>query len=93
MYKYALINKETNVVDNVILWDGGDSWSAPNTHTAINVEGITIGIGYTYSNETFVAPVTPTPVVDPTIAEKESAIAKLTALGLTEAEIMAIIGR
>ena len=80
MYKYALINKETNVVDNVILWDGGDSWSAPSTHTAINVEGITVGPGYTYSNETFTAPepVTPTEST-PTLAELQAQLIALTA--------------
>ena len=28
--KYALVNKETNVVENIILWDGVAEWTPPS---------------------------------------------------------------
>jgi hypothetical protein len=81
MYKYALINKETNVVENLILWDGGDSWSPPNTHITINAEGIVVDIGYTYSEGTFTAPerVEPPSPRIPTLTELQEQLITLTA--------------
>lgn len=58
---YALINKETNVVDNICAWDGNtQTWTPPSTHDAIRVpDDIGIGVGWTYENGAFVEPVYP----------------------------------
>ena len=58
MSKYALINKETNIVDNTIVWDGSDCWTPPSTHLAVNIENVIADRGYTYNSDgTFTAPV------------------------------------
>jgi hypothetical protein len=37
--RYALVNKETNTVDNIILWDGNiNIWQPPETHQAVFAE-------------------------------------------------------
>ena len=80
MNKYALINNQ-NIVDNIILWDGGDSWQPPQTMTCINVEGIECSIGWAYDGSVFTAPevveVTPEPVLELT---KEELLAQLQTL-------------
>lgn len=33
---YFLINKQTNICDNAVVWDGDSSaWNPPNTHTLV----------------------------------------------------------
>jgi hypothetical protein len=79
MNKYALINNQ-NIVDNIVLWDGGDSWQPPQTMTCINVENIECDLGWVYDGSAFTAPeavVTPTP--EPA---KEELIAQLNALSV-----------
>ena len=78
MYKYALINNQ-NIVDNIVIWDGGDSWQPPQTMTCINVENIECRIGWVYDGSVFTAPepvvIAPTP--EPT---KEELLAQLQTL-------------
>jgi len=80
MNKYALIN-DKNIVDNIVLWDGGDSWQPPQTMTCINVENIECDLGWHYDGSAFTAPeiieVAPTP--EPT---REELIAQLNALSV-----------
>lgn len=80
MNKYALINNQ-NIVDNIILWDGSDSWQPPQTMTCINVEGLECSIGWVYDGSVFTAPVvvevTPEPTPEPT---REELLAQLNAL-------------
>lgn len=69
MYKYALVKIQkivdeetgnvttTNVVDNVIVWDGETTWTPPENMQLINVENTRCGIGWTYENGVFIAPV------------------------------------
>lgn len=80
MNKYALINNQ-NIVDNIILWDGGDSWQPPQTMTCINVEGLECSIGWAYDGSVFTAPVvvevTLEPILEPT---KEELLAQLQTL-------------
>lgn len=80
MNKYALINNQ-NIVDNIVLWDGSDSWQPPQTMICINVENIECSIGWTYDGSVFTAPevveVTPEPVLEPT---KEELLAQLQTL-------------
>jgi hypothetical protein len=60
MNRYALINNQ-NIVDNIILWDGSDSWTPPENMTCINVESIKCGIGWSYDGTVFTAPPEPEP--------------------------------
>ena len=80
MNKYALINNQ-NIVDNIVIWDGSDSWQPPQTMTCINVENTECGIGWTYDGSVFTAPVvvevTPEPTPEPT---REELLAQLNAL-------------
>jgi hypothetical protein len=56
MYKYALINNQ-NIVQNVVSWDGSDSWQPPENMTCVNVENIECGIGWSYDGSVFTEPV------------------------------------
>lgn len=47
MARWALIRRDTGVVDNVVEWDGDPSrWQPPSTHDAVRSD--TAGIGDTY---------------------------------------------
>ena len=95
--KAVLINSQ-NVVNNVIVWQEGDVWNGNETVVIVDDE-FAVGPGYTFNGGTsFTAP-EPTPISDEIRiafeakeAANASALAKLTALGLTEDEIKAIIG-
>jgi hypothetical protein len=80
MNKYALINNQ-NIVDNIVIWDGGDSWQPPQTMTCINVENIDCSIGWTYDGSVFTAPVvievTPEPTPEPIPPTREELLAQL----------------
>lgn len=62
MTNYAVINKETNIVDTVIVWDGkvwdGESgWLVPDGCFTVELEdGSSASAGYTYENGNFTAP-------------------------------------
>jgi len=85
MYKYALVNTKTNIVDNTVMWDGGPDWTCPAGYEAINIENTIAGIGYSYANGVFTAPVeVPVTVVQPTAEQLQ---AQLTAL---QAQIAAL---
>jgi len=83
MNKYALINNQ-NIVDNIVLWDGGDSWQPPENMTCINVESIDCGIDWIYDGSVFTAPeevvLTPEPLPEPTPPTKEELLVQLNAL-------------
>jgi len=90
-HKYAIV--KNGIVQNLIQWDGGeyhaDGELIEATHDA--------WIGGAYTDGAFVPrPIEPAP--EPTAeqlqaeADKASARSKLEALGLTEAEINALIG-
>jgi hypothetical protein len=95
--KAVLINSQ-NVVDNVIVWQEGDVWNGNETVVVVD-DNFSVGPGYTFNGGTsFTAP-EPEPIPDEIRiafeakeAARASALAKLTALGLTEDEIKAIIG-
>lgn len=78
MQRYALINSE-NIVDNIVLWDGGDSWQPPENMTCLNVEGIQCDIGSTYNGSIFIAPER-TVIAQPTEPTKEELLAQLQTL-------------
>lgn len=83
MNKYALINNQ-NIVDNIVVWDGGDSWNPPQNMTCINVEDIECSIGWVYDGSVFSEPevieVTPEPTSEVTPPTKEELLAQLNAL-------------
>lgn len=54
MAKYAVVNKETCLVDNIIVWDGASEWSPGDGHSAI--ESSVASIGWSYDGENFTAP-------------------------------------
>jgi hypothetical protein len=54
----ALVNIETNIVENVIVLDGKSSWSPPEGFTVVDLVG-NAGIGWSYINGEFIAPTDP----------------------------------
>jgi hypothetical protein len=59
MSNYAMVNNETNRVDNVIAWDGISEYTPPEGYTLIeipppNETEPTPGEGWFYINGTFV---------------------------------------
>ena len=90
---YAIV--KNSLVTNMVEWDGSASFQ-------ISVDGELIQadenayIGGTYNGSFVARPVEPTPEPTPEqaqkAADKASANAKLTALGLTDAEITALTG-
>jgi hypothetical protein len=95
--KAILINSQ-NIVDNVIVWQEGDVWNGPETIVIVD-DDFVVSPKFIYNGGTsFTAP-EPEPISDEIIiafeakeAARASALAKLTALGLTEDEIKAILG-
>ena len=83
MYKYALINNQ-NIVNNIVLWDGSDSWQPPENMRCINVENLKCGIDWIYDGSVFTEPevvaVIPDPTPEPTPPTKEELLAQLQTL-------------
>lgn len=79
---------QDNKVINTVVWDGESDWSAPEGTTAV-VAPAGVGIGWTKVGANWVAPEPPAPA--PEDPNKVSAREKLAALGLTEAEIAALL--
>lgn len=53
---YAVINSETNIVENVIVWDGQTPWTPPVGYYVEPVGDSGAGIGWSYVDGQFVAP-------------------------------------
>lgn len=52
---YAIINSETHIVENAVLWDGNtETWHPPAGFYAVALEDINAGIGWKYENGEFV---------------------------------------
>lgn len=51
---YAVINSETNIVENVILWDGESQWQPPANTYVQSLEGTEAGIGWKYDGGVFI---------------------------------------
>lgn len=47
---YALIDKSSNIVVNVVIWDGTDTWVPPSECYCVGITTDTIGIGMTYNS-------------------------------------------
>lgn len=68
MNRYAIVNTNTGLVDNVTLWGGGKGWTPPTGYEAIQSD--TANIGDTYANGVFTSPA---PVVTaPTLAQAQT---------------------
>ena len=87
MSTYLVI--KDNTVINTVVWDGVSDWTAPEG-TTVELAPDHVGIGWTRVDGNWIAPEPPpAPTPDP---NKVSAREKLAALGLTEAEITALLG-
>ena len=51
---YAVINNQTNIVENVVVWDGENEWLPPEGTYVICIDGAEAGIGWKYENNTFI---------------------------------------
>lgn len=54
----AILNIQTNIVENVIVLDDKSSWSFPDGFTVVDLVG-NAGIGWSYINGEFIAPIDP----------------------------------
>ena len=52
MSTYAVINSETNICDNVVALDEGSTWTPPAGHYTINIDGLSVGINWSYDPNT-----------------------------------------
>jgi hypothetical protein len=54
---YAVINKETKIIENMIVWDGIDTNLVPENQEWINIlENKNVGIGWSYIDGQFIDP-------------------------------------
>ena len=54
---YAVVNKETKIVENIIMWDGIDTNLVPENQEWINIlENKNVGIGWSYIDGQFIDP-------------------------------------
>jgi hypothetical protein len=52
MSTYAVINAATNICDNGVAYNEGDDWSPPDGHYIVNIDGLSVGIGWHYEPAT-----------------------------------------
>jgi len=53
MSLYAVIESGTNICDNVVVWDPTFStWAPPADHYIICIDGLDVGIGFSYDPAT-----------------------------------------
>lgn len=64
---YAVVNEDSGMVENIIVWDGESEWSPPEGCFAV-INDVGAGIGWSYANGAF----TPPPPIPPTDAEIEA---------------------
>lgn len=60
--KHAVINSETKIVENVILWDGVTPWTPPNGCFVQALTNPYVGIGWSFIGGQWIAP-TPNPEI------------------------------
>lgn len=54
--KYAVINSATNMVENVIIWDGVAPWTPPDGYYVESIGDFGAGIGWSHIDGQFFAP-------------------------------------
>ena len=91
MANYAVV--KNGAVENIIVWDGVQEVSIPDAELILADENTRIGGTYDGAFH-FVEPTPPEPTAEQVAAAetKASAIGKLKALGLNDAEIASITG-
>ena len=91
MANYAVV--KDGVVENIIVWDGVAEFSVPNSELIEATADTRIGGTYDGAFH-YVEPTPPEPTAEQVAAAetKASAIEKLKALGLNDAEIASITG-
>jgi hypothetical protein len=53
MSTYAVIDAPTNICDNVVVWDDTfGPWSPPADHYIVQIDGLSVGIGFYYNPTT-----------------------------------------
>jgi hypothetical protein len=53
---YAVINSQTNVVENTIVWDGVAPWTPPDGCYVELIGDSGAGIGWTFANNEWITP-------------------------------------
>jgi hypothetical protein len=67
MTTYAVVVTATNICDNVVVWDDTlGPWSPPADHYIVNIDGLEVGIGFSYDP---VTQVWTAPLPEPTSEE------------------------
>ena len=67
MKYFAIVGKESKVVENVMLWDGETEYSQDEKFDLVEIIEENVGIGWSYENGIFVEPPPkPMPIVDVT---------------------------
>jgi hypothetical protein len=60
MSKFALIDTETNICNNIIVWNESEQplWTPPVGHYLVNIDNLIVGIDYLYdkNNDFWTAP-------------------------------------
>lgn len=51
--KSAVVNKETTIVENIIMADPNDIWNDANTYLVLVPDNLPVNIGNTYINDIF----------------------------------------
>lgn len=70
MANYAIV--ESGVVVNIVIWDGVAEWSPNPGQSAVEIkDGDEVGIGYSFIDGEFVAPVLPAPTHEELVTEAE----------------------
>lgn len=76
MKTFALINEQTNTIENVVLWDGETPYESDG-YKIVEIDVANAGIGWTYENDTFIEPpAPPEPEIIAVIAEAPNVIAE-----------------
>jgi len=69
MSTYAVINTATNICDNIVVWDDTlGPWTPPSDHYIVSIDGLSVGIGFSYdpATGTWTAPPSPEEPATPT---------------------------
>jgi len=54
MKRWAMINRETNVVENVCNWDGSSRWNPPENYLMVQTDIANFGDTYDEKSQTFI---------------------------------------
>jgi len=67
---YAVINDQTNIVENTIVLDEGAIWTPPSGYYIVDITGTEVGIDWTYNPQT--NEWTPPPNLEPVTSVEET---------------------